>query len=405
MGNRIFVSVASYRDPDLATTIVDLVANAARPERLVIAVLEQDFEPLSRSAFPHGVTLIHDSCKPEESLGTCWARTQIQKRFDGEAFYFQLDSHHRFAPGWDSALQSELARCPSGLPVLSGYLPPFAEKDGADWRADDTGGALHASHFDHDGVLHIKSHQIAGDPTQPPVRGHYVSGHFIFAPGEFVRRVPYDPDFYFTGEEVSMSVRAFTHGFDVFHPRKAVAWHRYGREVAPRHWNDHPEGSAGSWTEAQRKSVAKWTRLFGPAPHIADEDGLGWRRSLADFEAWSGVDCHWRMIHPSALAASPPPCGAPQAWAVEAGQLQSTTIKVPLPDLEGQPLESVYVALRDSTPRDAFVRRVGADEYAALRSGGLELTVFYKTAPLTLVVLPFADGKWGAAHEKKMSTQ
>ena len=351
------------------------------------------------------MTLIHDHCKPEESLGTCWARAQIQRRFDGEAFYFQLDSHHRFAPGWDSALESEFARCPSSLPILSGYLPPFAERDGADWRADDTGGALHASHFDHDGVLHIKSHQIAGDLTQPPVRGHYLSGHFIFAPGEFVRRVPYDPDFYFSGEEVSMSVRAFTNGFDVFHPSKAVVWHRYGREVAPRHWDDHPEGSARSWMEAQRRSVAKWTRLFGPAPHIATEDGLGLRRSLADFEEWSGVDCHRQLIHPSALAAAPPPCGAPQAWALGAGLLESATLQVPLPDLAGLPLESVYIAVRDATPQDAFVLRVGAGEYAALRSLGLKVTVRYKTAPLTLVVLPFADGKWGAAYEEKLSAQ
>lgn len=396
MRDRIFVSVAAYRDADLARTIADLISHAAEPKRLVVAVLEQSDSPLPRSAFPPGMTLIHDHCRPEESRGVGWARARLQQRFDGEKFYFQLDAHHRFLPGWDAALRAELARCPSALPVLSGYLPPVLESG----APDETGGALHASHFDHEGVLNLKSHPIAGDSVGGPVPGSYVSGHFIFAAGEFVRRVPYDPEFYFFGEEVSLSARAFTHGFDVFHPRRAVVWHRYGRQTERRHWDDHP-----TWTAEQRRSLDKWARLFAEAPFIADADGLGTRRSLAEFERWTGVDFRWRVIHPSALRGAPPPCDAPDGWALAEGLVHSRTLQVALPSLADEPHESVYIAIRDATPCDAFVLRQTAREYAALQARGLRAHVRYKQAPLSVVVLPFGDGKWGTQHEWTLPEQ
>ena len=234
----------------------------------MIALLEQSDAALPRSALPGGVTLIHDHCRAEESRGVGWARARLQGHFDGEGFYLQLDGHHRFSPGWDSTLCAELSRCPSPHPILSGYLPPLLD----DQTPDPCGGTLHASHFDEEGVLHIKSHPTNGDLDGPPVRGSYLSGHFIFSTGEFVGKVPYDPDFYFFGEEVSLSARAFTHGFDVFHPRRTVAWHRYGRMTERRHWNDH-----SSWGDIQRKSLEKWRRIFADEPLVAEADGLGKR--------------------------------------------------------------------------------------------------------------------------------
>ena len=390
MSERIFVSVAAYRDTELAKTISDLVAQAAHPERLVIAVLEQSDSPLPRSAFPAGITFFHEHCRAEESRGVGWARARLQQRFGGEEFYFQLDAHHRFAPDWDVILCEELARCPSEFPVLSGYLPPLLD----DQPLDPTGGALHASHFESTGVLHLKSHPIAGEMDGPPVPGSYLSGHFIFASGEFVRRVPYDPDFYFFGEEVSLSARAFTHGFDVFHPRRAVVWHRYGRATERRHWDDHP-----GWTAEQRRSLDKWACLFSETPLIAEADGLGTRRTLVEFERWTGVDFRWQVIHPSALAGTPPPSAAPDGWALLEGLVNSCMLNVALPSLADEQPESVYIAIRDATPRDAFTLRQTAQEYAALQSRGLSANVRFKQGPLSVVVLPFRDGMWQTRHE------
>ena len=369
----------------------DLVSLAARPELLVVAVLEQSESKLPRSAFPEGITLIHDHLPAADSRGVSWARSRLQQNFGGEGFYLQLDGHHRFAPGWDAVLRTDLARCGSSRPLLSGYLPPIP--DGEDF--DPRGGILNAAHFDPDGVLHLRSYPISGDLEGPPIRGSYLSGHFIFASGDFVREVPYDADFYFFGEEVSLSARAFTHGYDVFHPRRAVVWHRYGRGGARRHWDDH----SSTWRDLQSKSVEKWRRLFGKEPLIGGADGLGTQRSLADFERWTGVDFRWQVIHPSALTGEPPPSKARDGWALAEGLVHQRTVTVALPSLADEPHESVYIAIRDATPRDVFVLRQSAAVYVRQRESGLTATIRFRMGPLSVVVLPFFNGAWCASRE------
>ncbi len=38
----------------------------------------------------------------KEAKGVCWARNIVQNEYNGETYTLQLDSHHRFAPGWDT---------------------------------------------------------------------------------------------------------------------------------------------------------------------------------------------------------------------------------------------------------------------------------------------------------------
>ncbi|MEZ5285183.1 MAG: GlcNAc-transferase family protein [Vicinamibacterales bacterium] len=46
----------------------------------------------------------------QASRGACWARAEIMGRYAGEDYYLQLDSHHRFADGWDELAIDELDR-------------------------------------------------------------------------------------------------------------------------------------------------------------------------------------------------------------------------------------------------------------------------------------------------------
>ncbi len=115
--------------------------------------------------------------------------------------------------------------------------------------------------------------------------GCFLSGHFIFARGDFVTRVPYDPEIYFTGEEISLAARAFTHGFDIFHPARAAAWHFFNRVEAVRHWDDHAR-----WPALQQRAVAKLRRLFAPQPWLSPGDGLGTARTLEEYEQHAGLD-------------------------------------------------------------------------------------------------------------------
>ena len=74
--------------------------------------------------------------------------------------------------------------------------------------------------------------------TQPqmsaPIKGMpqlhpFWAAGFSFSRGHFAMNVPYDPylPMVFMGEEISMGVRAFTHGYDVYSPEKNICFHTY----------------------------------------------------------------------------------------------------------------------------------------------------------------------------------
>lgn len=62
----------------------------------------------------------------------------------------------------------------------------------------------------------------------------------MFAPGTIVKEVPFDPHlpFLFEGEEILYSIRAFTHGWNVFSPNKNIIFHHYTRKGEPKFWDD-----------------------------------------------------------------------------------------------------------------------------------------------------------------------
>ena len=403
--DRIFVSIAAYRDAELARTVRDLFSHAARPHALTVAILEQSEETMPSPERPRGARLILDHCHPAESLGACWARAQLQRRFDGEDYFLQLDSHHLFQPGWDAILLEQFAACPAERPVLSAYLPPYELRRGRPRKNGAASTAMHFSHFDNDGVIIYRSYSYEREMPGPPMPARFFSGHFAFARREFVEGVPYDPELYFYGEESSMAARAFTNGFELFHPGRTIAWHHYVREGKPRHWDDHPSSgkAGGSWIEMQRRGLGKYRRIFCLLPHVSPRDGLGTRRTLAEYEAWAGVDHYRQLTHPATAARQPPPSAASPAWVVEEGFLKQAELKIALPKLKSvdrRACSEVHVAIIDASPRDCAAHRFSPAKYAALQKTGWRVPVRYRTLPLRLVVWPLIGRTcWGNKFE------
>ena len=92
--NKIFISIASYRDPELIPTIEDCIKNADNPSKLVFAIYNQyckddDFGDLSKYKKRKNFKIVNIPYK--KSLGVCDARYKIQKLYDNEEYYFQLD--------------------------------------------------------------------------------------------------------------------------------------------------------------------------------------------------------------------------------------------------------------------------------------------------------------------------
>ncbi|MEO5349542.1 MAG: hypothetical protein H7836_07850 [Magnetococcus sp. YQC-3] len=297
----IFVSVASYRDSECPWTLADLFAKATHPERVFVGVLWQmaPEDPAEWCQVPEGrATQVRGlQVDAASSMGVCWARSRIQvELWQGEEYYLQIDSHSRFAPGWDLILPALLAAAPSPRPVLTThpirYEPPNT-------LSPDNLPILMAGRFNDAGVLMPKAKGMAPPfvPDQPAPTA-FIGAGLVFAASSMIQEVPYDPNLYFHGEEISLAVRLWTHGYDLFNPNKVVLYHDYTDRGRRRHWSDHLD-----WSAVNRRAEARLRHLLAvqtttdeEALRDLDRYGLGSRRTLREYEAFADVDFVRRRI-------------------------------------------------------------------------------------------------------------
>lgn len=304
----IFVHIAAYRDPELVPTILDCIANARNPDRLRFGVVWQHAPEERIGAIAHLKNLRLIDVPHTESRGACWARALGQTLYNGEEFYLQLDSHHRFAKGWDESLKNMLADLEKdGIkkPVITGYTPHYDPANDPGGRADKI-LTIGFGAFVPDSVLSTASHEAKDQETASrPFRARFLAAGLIFARGSFVSEVPYDGNLYFQGEELNLGIRAFTHGWELFHPHRIVLWHYYTREGKPRHWTDHAHAALND------ESLRRLKCLLSVDGHSRGDvawgkTGLGQARTLRQWEHYTGIDLSLRRLTRDCLNNVPP---------------------------------------------------------------------------------------------------
>ena len=303
----IFVSIAAYRDPELVATIEDCLAKARWPAQLRFGVCWQHGEGEARPPeLPKGRMRLLD-VPYQDSQGACWARAEIMKLYDGEDYFLQIDSHHRFVPHWDERLLRQLELTGAERPIVSSYGSPFDPgRPDVAWRR---GIVLHA--FMPDAVPTFYGNTLPESaPYDRPLRARFVAAGSLFTLGRFVEDVPYDPALYFLGEEITLAIRAFTWGYDLFHPSEHIIWHEIEGSQRSRHWDDHLPGQTGvSWFDRDTASRAR-AAAFLRRPHVGPF-GCGTRRSFADYEAYAGVIFRRRYASAAARQGVEPPLPPP----------------------------------------------------------------------------------------------
>ncbi len=297
---RIFVSVASYRDTECQWTVKDLFEQAADPSRVFVGigwqfVPDEDQDCFLISTRPDQCRVIESDAR--DSRGVCWARSQIQGLWQGEEYFLQIDSHMRFVEDWDELLIAMLAACPSKRPVISAYPATYVPPNEL---GPPIISLMYAQFFDRNGIVSLHSRvQKPEDAPSVPAVNPFIGAGMVFARSEMITEVPYDPYLYFMGEEITLAVRLYTHGWDVFTPNKVIAYHDYTKRPGRRrHWHDHKR-----WDDMNRLSLARVRHLLGmevatdaEVLRQLDRFGLGTRRSLEQYEAFSTIDFRRRTI-------------------------------------------------------------------------------------------------------------
>merc|ERR1719329_751871 len=328
-------------------------------------------------------------------MGPCYARALIHKDlFRDEDYYFQVDSHFRFVQDWDVVVLKELKACKSPRPVLTSYassytLPKHYEPGGPDEAilcpnkaptvicADRYGDANRDDRF-----LRIKSRTCRTDFGNVPPPALFWTARFAFSAGAVVRDAPYDPglEYIFFGEEIAMTVRLWTHGWDLFNPTQTIGYPLGSRSHRP--WFREVQTSPD---QVQAENAGK-LRLCGllhmdgpagekcsppPAPY-----GLGSARTLEAYEKFAGVCFRTQSIEQRALNGGlGSDCFAP-AWAEEArdSMMQASQMK----DVESWAGKGNVDALQRQFP-DAVAQQQQSNaetekarELACMRIGSLQ---------------------------------
>jgi len=297
--SKIFVQIASYRDPQLVYTLDSLLQNAANPDKLHICIA---FQYSEEDSFTKDLDKYRDDSRftiidipYKESKGACYARNLIQQEYNDETYTLQLDSHHRFTQHWDKLcieMLQELQYIGYKKPLLTSYIPSYDPKNDPDARVDTPWG-MSFDRFTPEGVVFFLPYYIDKDASYP-IRARFFSAHFAFTIGQHAVEVQHDPQYYFHGEEISLAVRSFTHGYDLFHPHKVIAWHEYTREGRTKQWDDD-----NTWGERNQYCHSKLRSLLNidnQKDIVEFRYGLGVERTLKDYQTYAGIKFTDRSI-------------------------------------------------------------------------------------------------------------
>jgi len=196
-----------------------------------------------------------------------------------------------------------------------------------------------AGWFDDYNIVNIRYRTLKND-WDTPHRSFFWSAHFAFSSAAVLREVPYDPQLQmlFYGEEILMTVRLHTHGWDLFSPARGLVFHLWERDYRRVYMKDMTQlyndlakpsrrrlhGMLGSGPAPFFEEVPEDWPLPGDTsqhPHSVDPFGLGSTRTVADYEAAADVDFAKRRLGSFALRGGAP---SEQCFIGEEDGLQAT---------------------------------------------------------------------------------
>lgn len=385
---KIFIQIASYKDPELYATIKDLHDKKSGKYQLNICVIDQNSKN-NREDFAEFDNFNYKYVNYKNSKGVCWARSIIQNMYNEEEYTLMIDSHHRFVQNWDEKLINLYKSVEDKNPIITAYLPSYNPTTG---EKTDKSWQLNFDRFTPEGVVFMMPGEITTD-IKPLIPTQFFSAHFVFTNGNFCKEVPYDPNFYFHGEEISLAVRSWTSGYNLFTPTEIIAWHEYTRKGRVKHWDEHPE-----WYNKNIKSHDRLRQLLGIDDEcrrgIFDKKyDIGKKRTLSEYEEFAGIRFKDRAVKTSIINNEYPP--AKGEWLF----YQKHCINIPQ-EMTSKNDDFWCIVFKDEDERDIFRKDAEPDEILHLWESANDGTITIwrdfvsKSIIKKYVVWPHRDGEW-----------
>jgi len=372
----IFLHLPAYRDPELLPTIEDALANAEYPERIHFGIFRQynpddGFDDLSQ--YKDDPRFKIEEIHYTKAKGLPYARALINDTLlTDEDFVCQLDSHHRFTKNWDTTLinwYDELVN--DGYnPVIGGYSPMYNPFNDPEERVQEPWMSQAACFYPF-GTIFIRPGATPDwQNLKRPYPARFLSGHFAFGPNKWARDVRHDPNIFFAGEEINLTVRTFTHGYDLFHPHRVVIWHATMRKERSGMlvWDDQHKRGDDQWRSGNDIARSRIRQLLEVEDNGYDFGiyCLGDKRTLRDYEKYAGINFKNRSFHQETIDNLPPTTPSTNEWKKSYYYLVNITSEM----LPGKDYKSILVAFDDKTGNSIHQTYISDDRLTQFLDSG-----------------------------------
>jgi hypothetical protein len=263
--DKIYVSIASYRDKELVDTVYSILRRAKNPQRVFLSVFSQDeIHPSLENIFSlFGVKdFSYKKVDSSDAKGVGYARVKTQEKLSLYfKYYLQVDSHTRFIQDWDQILISDYEESREfwKMPIIfSSYPLPYTyDKNGNEIIIQKDEANIATIEPVEDSLLYRINYGEKPIDNHGELHPHFCAG-FVFGLSEDILKIPYDQNIYFGGEEHTMSIRFFCEGISIIAPRQSYVYHHYyGEKTREKHCQ-----ITSNWYDYEKISIERIKLFF-----------------------------------------------------------------------------------------------------------------------------------------------
>ena len=246
-----------------------------------------------------------------DGLGPTYGRYRAELFYDNEEYVLQMDSHTAFVQDWDIILIEMHQQINNEYAVITTYPKPLRYPTLWHWKPPEINSksdmyVICSTQILTDKVtksFKLTPARVIRNQHKPILTAFFAAG-FSFQKGHRLINVPYDPyaAYLFDGEEMSMAVRMWTHGYDFYTPNADVVYHLYSpndAKIRPVFWEHewNIKWKIARDSEYRTNYIMKLHNKFHPYLRFnkydlreIDKYGLGDKRDVEDFWKYTRID-------------------------------------------------------------------------------------------------------------------
>jgi hypothetical protein len=236
VNEKIFIAIPAFQEEDLLNTVKSIYDNAEKPDNIYIGIcnqrLDNNFEDFSEypnvrtanltTPFPFGL-----------GMGYLLSSWLLQKEY----YVMRIDGHMRFKKNWDRTLKyyHNLISKRICYGVVISSRPLFFEKDGDgnetyhDLMQNDPFALkrelIENIHSKNNSIVYKEEFTENFWEDKEYIETHFVSGAFQFSTIDYFKDIIPDPRIFMFGEEHTIPLRAWTHGYKMYCIKEPVLFH------------------------------------------------------------------------------------------------------------------------------------------------------------------------------------